>query len=338
MRRRTGLIALLALAALGATAYLAASFGSRMGLVTLEIGWPQLWADGGDGVLSAVIANLRVPRVAAAILTGASLAVAGLLLQGVSRNPLADPFLLGISGGAGLAVVVLHAVPGLIETLGWWCVPVAAFAGAQLATMLVLAVARGPGGRMTMLGLILGGVIINSFCAAITTFLLVSFAPLQLRITTMWLAGGVGYVDWSHLAGAFVAFCAAFVFIRFRSSDLNAFALGEEGALLVGVDSRRLVRETAWTASLLTGLAVSMAGMVGYIGLIVPHLVRFLVGNDFKSTLVLSALIGALLLLVGDTAARTVMAPQEIPVGVLAAIIGTPLLLVLIKRELGGGR
>jgi iron complex transport system permease protein len=169
---------------------------------------------------------------------------------------------------------VLHAVPGLRDALGWWSVPVAAFLGAQTATVLVMSLARGPGGRLTMLGLILGGVIINSFCAALITLLLTRFEPLRLRITTLWLAGGVGFNEWCQLAVAAVAVLAGLVFIRLRANHLNAFALGEEGAGLVGVDSRRLLMRSAWAASLLTGVAVSLAGLVGYVGLIVPHLVR----------------------------------------------------------------
>jgi len=334
-RRQIG-FGLLALGLLAVTVYVATALGSRGGEVTLELDWPWLWAQAHDQTLADVIAYLRAPRAAAALIAGAALAVAGLLLQGVSRNPLADPFLLGISGGAGLAVVVIHAFPGLVDGLGWWTVPAAAFLGAQLATFLVMSLARGPGGRVTVLGLILGGVIINAFCAAVMTFLLTRFEPVRLRITSLWLAGGVGYIEWAQLAAAGAVVLAAILFVRLRAPRLNAFALGEEGAGLVGVDTRRVLAEAAWTASLLTGIAVSMAGLVGYIGLIVPHVVRLLVGRDFKSTLALAALGGGLLLVTGDAAARTVIAPQEIPVGVLAALIGTPLLLILIRREMRG--
>jgi iron complex transport system permease protein len=337
MRRSSGALAVAGLVAIGAVGFLAVAVGSRGGELTLEPDWVRRLLDGGDPALQSVIAYLRLPRVIAAILAGAALGVAGLLLQGVTRNPLADPFLLGVSGGAGLAVVVLHAIPGLVDLLGWWTVPLAAFGGAEGATALVLFLARGPGGTRTTLGLVLSGVIVNALCAAVITFLMLGFDPLRLRITAVWLAGGVGWAEWPELAGAAVALAAAVVFTRSRAVRLNAFALGEEGAGLVGVDTRRTLTEAAWVASLLTGLAVALAGLVGYVGLLVPHLVRLLVGTDHRATLPLAALGGGLMLVIGDLAARTVLAPQEVPVGVLAAIVGTPALLVLIRRALRGG-
>jgi len=336
MRGRTGALALAGLAALLGLGFLATAVGSRGGETTLELDWIRRLFDPADPTLAVIIAHLRLPRVVAAILAGAALGLAGLLLQGVTRNPLADPFLLGVSGGAGLAVVVLHAVPGLVDLLGWWTVPVAAFAGAQGATALVLFMARGPGGTRTTLGLVLSGVIVNALCAAVITFLMVGFEPLRMRITSIWLAGGVGYCEWPELAGVAAAVAAVGMFVRSRAVRLNAFALGEEGAGLVGVDARRTLTEAAWSASLLTGMAVALAGPVGYVGLLVPHLVRMLAGTDHRAVLPLAALGGSLVLLGGDLAARTVLAPREVPVGVLAALVGTPALLVLIRREMRG--
>jgi iron complex transport system permease protein len=336
MSRRSLLLAAAVAACLAIAAYLSASLGSRPDGAILELDWPWRWLASDGRTLSQVIGQLRVPRVVAGALAGGALAVAGLLLQGVTRNPLADPFLLGVSGGAGLAVVALHAVPGAIDCLGWWAIPAAAFIGAQGATLVVISVARGATGRSAVLGMVLTGVIVNALCGAVTTFLLIGFPPLRLRITTIWLAGGVSYAEWGELAIALVAIVAAICLVRLRAFQLNAFALGEEGAGLVGVESRRVLLESAWTASLLTGVAVSLCGLVGYVGLLVPHVVRRLVGTDFRAALPLTALGGALLLVVGDTASRTMLAPREIPVGVLAAIIGAPVLLLLVRRELGG--
>jgi len=337
VRLRAVPVTLCAFALLAVAAYVATALGSRGGELTLELDWPHRLFAGADRGLAAVIAELRAPRVAAAALTGAALAVAGLVLQGVSRNPLADPFLLGVSGGAGVVVVALYAVPSVIPTLGWWIVPVGAFAGAQAATALVLTLSRGPRGRVTVLGLILGGVVVNAFCAAIMTVLLVSLEPLRLRFASFWLAGGVSSAEWGQIAIAAIGVGVASVFMWARGGAINAFGLGEEGAGLVGVDTRRLLRESAWAASLLTGLAVSLSGMVGYVGLIVPHAVRLLVGGDVRANVPLAAASGALILVVGDAAARSVISPAELPVGVLTALIGTPILFVLIRREMRRG-
>jgi len=337
VKRRSLTITLGAFAILAVAVYVAAALGSAMGAVTLELDWPRSLFSSADTTLVAIVSQLRVPRVIAAALTGAALALAGLVLQGVSRNPLADPFLLGISGGAGVAVVALYAVPGLIASLGWWIVPLGAFIGAQAATGLVLTLARGPQGRTTIIGLILGGVVVNAFCAAVMTVLLVSLEPLRLRFASFWLAGGVSSAEWGQIAIATVGIVGASLFVWMRAGSLNAFALGEEGAGLVGVDARRVLRESAWTASLLTGLAVSLSGMVGYVGLIVPHIVRMLVGGDFRANVPFAVVSGALILVVGDAAARTVISPAELPVGVLTALIGTPLLFALIRREMGRG-
>ena len=309
--------------------------GSRQGRLTFDAGWVgQAFSPSGDPLMRQVLINLRAPRVAAGLLVGVALAMAGLLLQGVTRNPLADPYLLGISGGAGLLVVMLHAVPGLLDTLGWWLVPTAAFAGAMLASLLVLRLARGAGGRLTILGLILGGVVINAFCAALMSFLLARFDPFRLRITTLWLAGGIGFSEPGQLALAAVVVLAGGLYLRSQAHRLNAMALGSEGAGTVGVDSARLLLRAASVASLLTGVGVSLGGLLGYVGLIVPHAVRLLLGNDFRATLPVAAAAGAFLLVTADMAARLAFAPEELPVGVLTAIIGCPVLLALLRAQL----
>lgn len=294
----------------------------------------MLFFRGEDTPFAAILFSLRFPRAIAAMLIGAALAVSGLLLQGVTRNPLADPFLLGISGGAGLAVVLIHAFPQVVTTLGWWVVPVSAFVGAQGATILVLSLAKGVGKKISIIGLVLGGVIINSFCAALITFLLMQFAPLRMKVTALWLAGAVGYFGWPELVGAAAFVCLSILYLRLNASALNAFALGEEGASLVGIDAKKVLQQTAWIASLLAGLAVALGGLVGYIGLLVPHMTALLIGRDFKHALLFSAVVGAVLLMLGDGAARLLLAPEEIPVGVLAALLGTPILLGLLSREL----
>ncbi|MCK9523827.1 MAG: iron ABC transporter permease [Proteobacteria bacterium] len=316
-------------------AYAATALGQHAGQVVWEWDWPRkLFTPDGDPALARIIGLLRLPRVLGAILIGAALAPAGLVLQSVSRNPLADPFLLGISGGAALGVVVANALGASGGGMGLWFIPAVAFLGAQGATILVLSIARGPGQRVSLLGLVLGGVVINAFCSAIIVLLLTQFEPLKLRITTAWLAGGLGYLTWSQLAVGAVGVLVALVVLGFRSREINAFALGEEGARLVGVNASRVLYEVTWAASVLAGLAVSLGGLIGYIGLIVPHLVLMMSRRNFLPNLWLSALLGALVLLVADTLARTLLSPQEIPVGVLTALVGTPALLVLLRREM----
>ena len=328
----TVVLGLLALAA----AWVFVGLGSQMGEYVFMPGWIQALMNPGDAMEYSLIVNLRAPRVAAGLVVGVCLAVAGQLLQGVTRNPLADPYLLGISGGAGLMVVLLHAFYFVVETLGWWLVPTMAFVGAAGAAFAVLRLARGPGGRMTVLGLILSGVVINAFCAALMGFMLVRFDPFHQLITRRWLAGGLSFVYWPQIALVTTVALAALVYLRARAHDLNALSLGTSGAETVGVDADRLLMRAALISSLLTGLGVSLAGLLGYVGLIVPHAVRLLLGNDFRATLPVTAVAGALLLVVADAAARLAFAPEELPVGVLTAIVGCPLLLILLRAQMRG--
>ncbi len=325
-----GLGLVLALTAL--VAYVSLGLGFARGSLGFDGAWPALlW---GSGLERDILLSIRLPRVLAALIVGAALASAGMTLQTVSRNPLADPYLLGISGGAALAVVLVHGVLGLSQTFGWWVVPVAGFLGAQAATLVVLALARGPAGRVTILGIVLGGVVINALCAAVTTFLMVRFDPYRLRITTLWMAGSLSSETYARLGLAALAAAMALGYLVMRSRLLSAFALGEEGAAGVGVDTDRELRLAAIASSVLAGVGVSLAGLLGYLGLVVPHLVRLRVGLDVRKGLLLSAAVGGLLLLLADSAARVVAAPAEMPVGVLAALAGCPVLLLLLRNEL----
>jgi iron complex transport system permease protein len=226
----------------------------------------------------------------------------------------------------------------IFQGADWWLTPIVALLGATLANFAVLYLSRGSGGRVTVLGLILGGVVINAFCAALMSFMLARFDPFHLRVTTLWLAGGISFAPWTQLlvVGAFVF--AAWLYLRMRAHQLNAFALGGAGAKSVGVDSERLLLRSALLASFLAAIGVSLAGLLGYVGLIVPHVVRLVVGRDFRRTLTLSAVLGASLLLLADTAARLAFAPEELPVGVLTAIMGCPVLLILLRAQLKGKR
>ncbi|MCK5796375.1 MAG: iron ABC transporter permease [Deltaproteobacteria bacterium] len=331
--RRAALLFGLSIFATLAMAWLALALGSRDGAVVFDPTWFLSRREPGQDLLWTVLWELRAPRVVAALVVGAALATAGLLLQGVTRNPLADPYLLGVSGGAGLVVVALHALlPGLVEFP--WAIPLAAFIGASGAMLAVLQLARGSGGRLSLFSLILAGVVINAFCAALITFFMARFDPHHLRITSTWLYGGLGFTRWGHLVAVAALVFVGWVFARAQAHRLNAFALGVAGAEAVGVDGDRLLLRAALLSSLLAALCVSLAGLLGYVGLIVPHGVRLLVGNDFRRTLSVSAVSGALLLLLADTAARLILAPEELPVGVLTALVGCPVLLWQLRSQL----
>lgn len=332
-RRRSGWVILLLTLGLLFAIWISVGLGSRQGQVRFDPAWPARLGR-ADGMADDVLRLWRGPRVLAALLVGAALATAGLLLQGVTRNPLADPYLLGVSGGAGLFVVVLQAM--LPAQSAWWAVPLAAFAGAALAMLVVLRLARGGGGRISVLSLILAGVVVNAFCAAVISFLLARFDPFHLRVTTTWLYGGIGFTRWSQLAAVGGVIVAGWLYARMRAHQLNAFALGVEGAAGVGVDAERLLQRTALLASLLAALGVSLSGLLGYVGLIVPHAVRLVVGRDLRHSLPTTALAGSLLLLLADTAARLVLAPEELPVGVLTALLGCPVLLWQLRLQLRG--
>ncbi|MBK8480710.1 MAG: iron ABC transporter permease [Proteobacteria bacterium] len=337
MRRRAPLLTAGFLLLIAIAAWVALGLGVDAAGRRYDLDWPRRLLSADDG-LRAPLVHLRGPRVAAALLVGAALGVAGLALQGLTRNPLADPYLLGVSGGAGLAVVLLHSVPGLGAALGWAALPLSAFVGALAALALVLTLAQTAGGRLSLVSLLLAGVVVNAFCAALMTLLLTRADPFRLRLTTSWLLGGIGFVDWPQLVACTLLAAVVGVLLRGWAHRLNAFALGTAAAGGVGLDAPRVVREVALLASVLAAVAVAVAGLIGYVGLIVPPLVRRLVGSDFRATLPAAAAGGALLVLVADTVARTALAPEELPVGVLTGLLGCPLLLVQLKRQLRPAR
>lgn len=336
-RKRVELFELGLVAALIGALWLAGALGSRDGRLVFDPAWIGA-AFGGNATLERrVLRSWRAPRLFAAVLVGAALSTGGLILQGITRNPLADPYLLGISGGAGLGVVLLHSASSLAAQLHWWLVPLAAFVGALAAMVAVLVLARRGEGRLSILALILAGVVVNALCAAAMTLLLARFDPFRLRVTSTWLAGGIGFTPWTTLWGVGSLVLGVCLALRLVAHRLNAFALGY-AADLVGVDARRLMRQAAIGASLLAALGVSLSGLLGFVGLVVPHAVRLLVGSDFRATLPLSALGGGLLVLVADTAARLLFSPEELPVGALTALVGCPVLLWQLRRQLEGPR
>lgn len=282
------------------------------------IGWPE------DATAWRIALDLRLPRAVAALVTGGLLALAGVLMQVLLRNPLADPYILGLSGGS--AAFVLGGM-----TLGIAFVPteLLAFAGALFSMLIVFVFGRGEGPWSTT-RLLLTGVVIAAGWGALISLMLALGDDASLKGMLYWLMGDLGYSGLSPWWLVALAGLTGLILLRARS--LNVLAAGETQAALLGESPRARHMEIYITASLLTALAVSIAGTVGFVGLIVPHLVRLVVGADHRRLLPCAMLFGGTFLLLADTLARTVIAPRQLPVGVLTAIIGVPLFLLLLRR------
>ncbi len=285
---------------------------------------------GGDPVAGVIVRDLRLPRVLAAALVGGALAVAGTLLQGLFRNPLADPYVTGTSAGAALGAVGMIA---LGSDLAATVIPLAAFAGAMISALVVWQLAR-LGGRTTVLTVLLAGIILTSFASALVTLLLFASDRLSLRLRAVLdvLSGGVAVRATSEvvLAAAIIALGLALAIILGRRID--AFVFGEETASTLGVDPERTTIAVIGAAALLTGAAVALAGLVGFVGLVVPHALRPIVGATHRTLAIASFLAGASVLVLADTGARSVLSPAELPVGVLTGLLGAPFFLVLLVR------
>jgi iron complex transport system permease protein len=323
MPRPAPAVALLLLTLLAAGAVVASlAIGSTgAGLADL---WHRFAAE-GDPVARSIVLDLRLPRALAALATGAALALAGVLMQVLLRNPLADPYVLGVSGGA--AVVALGAM--MLGLAGWW-IGAGAMAGALAATLLVFALARGEGG-WTPARLLLTGVVLAAGSGAVITLLLSLSDDARLRGMLFWLMGDLSYATspWPALAVLAVTLPVAVVLAR----HLNVLARGELQALTLGVPVRALRMAVYVAASVLTAAAVTTAGSVGFVGLVTPHIVRLWLGSDHRVLAPAAALLGGTLVVVADLLARTVVAPRQLPVGALTALIGVPVFLVLMRRR-----
>lgn len=275
-----------------------------------------------------IIYYLRIPRVLCAALVGADLALSGCILQGVLRNPLADPGIIGISAGAGLAAMILMLAFPVFSN---W-VPAAAFMGALAAAFLVASLAWKQG--IQPLRLILSGVAVAAFFGGGMTALSVFFSD-RIQGAVMWMAGGFAGVSWNHVQMILPYSLLGMAAAVYGSRELNALQLGEDTAKALGIRTGRARLFLTAAAALLAAAAVSAAGLLGFVGLIVPHMMRLMVGSDFDYLLPASAVFGALLTVGADIAARTVFSPVEIPVGIFMSFIGAPFFLYLLKRRTG---
>jgi iron complex transport system permease protein len=315
-------------AAAAATILLATviALGVIVGGVPLSLS-DLLSGQGSSGETARVVASLRLPRVALAALVGACLALAGAALQALLKNPLADPFLLGTSGGAavGAAFATLAGASPLVS-------PVAAFAGASVSSVGVALLAR-RGGRLDLQRLLLAGLIANAFFSAVLLGVFSVASGEAERTMLFWMMGSLAQASPARIAALLPYAAAGGAALLLSASRLNLFAVGEENAAALGVDTERTKRLVFLAASLLTGAAVAFAGVIGFVGLLVPHAVRAVAGNDQRVLLPVSALSGATLLVAADAASRAVLAPAELPIGAVTAALGAPVFAYLLLRN-----
>jgi iron complex transport system permease protein len=322
----------LVLAGLTALLALCGAVGLLLGAVALdpEVILAALFGR-GDAATVTIVRDLRLPRVFAAAVVGAALAVAGALLQGLTRNPLADPYVTGSSAGAALGAILAVAVLG---PLAGAAVPIAAFAGALVAVTAVWQVAR-LGGRTTVLTVLLAGVVFTSFAGAVITLLLVASDRFAIRVRTVIdvLVGAVTIRGTAELVTAAAIVVIGIALAIALAPRVDAYAFGEETAATLGVDTDRTTALVLAASALLSGAAVALAGLVGFVGLVVPHAMRALVGAGHRRLIPTAALAGASFLVIADAGARIALAPAELPVGVVTGIVGAPFFLVLLVRS-----
>lgn len=304
--------------------------GLSLGAVPLGL---DVWADlirGAPDGGAAILRDVRLPRVVLAFLVGGALAVAGAGLQAMVRNPLADPYLVGLSGGAGLGAVLAIA----LDAGGPWAVPLAAFAGAAGAVALVYRLSLVVGGRLDPYVLLLGGVVVGSFAGALMSAIITLSDAAELRSAVLWLLGGFSLASWRAVAvfGVYALAPLAVLFASARALDL--VALGEESAQYLGADVERVKRRVYLSTAALTGAAVSVSGVVGFVGLVVPHAMRRLWGPLHRGLLPGAFLAGGAFLVLADVIARTTFRPLELPVGVVTALVGVPVFALLLRRRL----
>jgi iron complex transport system permease protein len=303
-----------------------------LGGVHLPLG--EVWA-GLRGMASrpeanTIVREIRLPRVLLAMLVGAALAVSGTALQALLRNPLADPYVLGISSGAALGAIVALWIGGKVAAAS----PLVAFAGALLTMAWVYLLGR-RAGRLASYTLVLAGVITASFLSAVILFVLTLLSTRDVRGIAFWLMGDLSLVTDTQLRVLLPVVALGVLALYAFAKDLNVMLLGEEEAAHLGVNVARVQTAVYLLASLLTGVAVSVSGAIGYLGLLVPHLGRMVVGNDHRTLLPTAALGGAIVLTLSDTLARTVVAPAELPVGAVTALAGAPVFIYLLRRTAG---
>ena len=303
--------------------------GIALGPADISLGTVLQSLLGGDEETSAaIVRQLRAPRALLAFVVGGCLAMTGATLQALVRNRLADPYLLGLSGGAGLGAVLAIA----LQLPGSWAVPAAAFLGALIAIGLVYRLALVAGAILDPRVLLLAGVVVSAFAGALLGAVISLSPAAELRNAMLWLLGGFDAASWEALGLFFAYATPPALFLYYSSRSLDLLSLGEEPAQFLGAEVEQLKRRLYVSASLLTAACVAVSGIIGFVGLVVPHAIRMVWGHAHRTLLPAAFLLGGTLLTVADAAARTLFAPRELPVGVVTALVGVPVFAILLRR------
>ena len=295
-------------------------------VLEILLGKGELW----HSVYETIIMDIRLPRILLAALVGCALSVSGTTMQGIFKNPMADPFIIGLSAGAALGASI-SIFMGMSISISTYSTPILAFVGATLTVLTVYLIAES-GGRVRIETLLLTGIALGSFLTAIMSFMMY-MAGQQFRFLFFWLLGGLHRASWDVITIAFPLIISGIVIIGFFTRDLNAMILGEEPAIHLGIDVETVKKTLLIFSSLIAGIAVAFSGIIGFVGLIVPHMMRVIVGPDHRILLPASALAGSIFLIWADTIARTLLSPTEIPVGIITALCGAPFFLYLLQRS-----
>jgi iron complex transport system permease protein len=298
---------------------------------SVEISLEELLAtfqEDSNAVARSIILNIRVPRILMAGIVGAGLATAGVAFQALLKNPLAEPYILGVSSGSAVGAI-LALMTGLFSA---WFLPLASFTGG-LATILIVYFLGSVNGRLHTTTMLLAGVMVSAFFGAIIMLLLSTASYQEIGSALFWLMGDLSAADLKKTVIAFIYGLTGFLFLYRNFRGFNLLSIGEESARHLGSDVEALKIMIFITASLITGLSVAFSGLIGFIGLVVPHSARLLFGGDHRILLPASALLGGSFLVLSDMIARTIISPAELPVGVITAAIGAPLFIYLLKRK-----
>jgi len=287
---------------------------------------------GGDEPSRAIVLDIRLPRIVLAALVGCGLGVSGAAMQGLFRNPMADPYIVGISPGAALGAVLATALGLSAGFAGLSAVPLAAFAGGLGAAFTVVALAR-QGGRFPVTDLLLVGLAVGAFAGAVYSFLILTLDSEEIPGVLFWLLGSFSSADWGRVVSAAPYLAVAAAGLLFLARDLDVFALGEEEAGYLGLRVERLKMLCVGFAALAASAAVAVSGVIGFVGLIVPHVARLLVGPRHVLLIPVSGLWGSAFVVLADAAARSLFSSSEIPVGIVTALCGAPFFLYLLRRS-----